>query len=300
MKAKKNTKISKVTPFKVICLIGLIIYCAFIFFLLYFMISMSFKSPFPGVNYYDKNVLGLPKIFDFTQYQVALRNFKVTIETAQRNVYLGEMLVYSVIYAVGCALVQTLSCMIVGYATGRFNMFFNKIIYGFVIIAMTLPLVGSTPSQISLMSAMGIYDTWFGIFVSRFYFISVYYMVFSATFSSIPKTYTEAAKIDGASNFTVMVRIIFPLVRVTFVTIFLLIFVACWNDYSTPLLFLKSYPNVALGLYYVASRPSNIDRAGEPPVQMAAVTLSMIPVVIMFLLFRKQLIGNISMGGLKE
>lgn len=297
--AKKSSKISKVTPFTIFCWIGFAVFLFFLAFYAYYMLSTSFKDPFGGINYYADNILGLPKIFQFDQYVNAWNRFRVQLVDSSW-VYIEEMLIYSFAYAIVVSLAMTSSCLIVGYATGRFNVFFNKIIYGFVIVAMTLPLVGSTPSQVALMSKMGLYDSWIGIIFSKFFFISVYYIIFHETFRGIPKTYSEAAKIDGANNFYIMIKIMFPLVKVTFTTIFVLLFIANWNDYSTPVIFLKSYPNIALGLYYFRLRPDNVLGTGFDPAQMAACVMTMIPVIIFFVAFRKQLVGNVSMGGLKE
>ncbi len=288
----KKTQIKKVTPFAIFCWIGFAAIFFFIAFYAYWMIVTSLKNQ-SIFDLIGGNVLGLPESLVFGNYGDAWLTFNVKLAGVESHLW--QMLIYSFGFSLIASLSTTLSCMLVGYATGRFNVFFNKIIYGFVLVAMTLPVIGTTPSLIAIMYNLGLYNTWPGIFVSRFYFTTMYYMIFHEMFRAIPKTYSEAAKIDGANNFYIMLRIMFPLVKVTFVTIFVLLFVSNWNDYSTPLLILKSYPNIALGLYIFRTK-----NGGDVPLQMAACVLTMIPVIIFFLIFRKQLVGNVSMGGLKE
>lgn len=193
---------------------------------------------------------------------------------------------------------ETLSCMLVGYATAKFNYKFNGVLTAFVITAMTLPIVGNLPSSLVIFRALNLYDNFLGVWFSKFYFISVYFMVFRATFKGISPAYSEAAKIDGAGNLKVFLSIMIPLVKGTFATIFLLMFVVYWNDYGTPLLLLPSYPTVSLGLYYYRFRASA--KTQDTPSQVAGCMAAFIPILIIFVLFRNKLMGNISMGGLKE
>lgn len=319
MKKKYNSKIHKISPLNVGLFCGLILFILVFGAIIYFTFinSLKFDNDFLGVGS-TPNLFGLPREWTLKNWVVAFKGFAAPMKsTGGANIGTAgflQLLLYSFLYAFLAAFMLTTSCCIMGYATGRFKVWTNKIIYGFVIIAMVLPVVGALPAQVDIMESLGIYNTWFGVVVSKFNFISVYYMIFHATFSSIPMSYTEAAKIDGAGNLRILVQIMLPLVRITFVTIFLLNFVALWNDYSGPMVFLKGYPNIAVGLYYFQRQTDGvinriwlkqysggkINSVKDTPVQLAAAVITLIPVVILFLTFRKQLIGNISMGGLKE
>jgi ABC-type glycerol-3-phosphate transport system permease component len=122
--------------------------------------------------------------------------------------------------------------------------------------------------------------------------------VFHAAFSSIGKEYFEAARIDGANDFIICFKIILPLVRNMFFSIFLLKFILFWNDYQSPLLYLPTHPTLSLGAYNLRTNTSS-DVAGAPA-QMAICMIMMIPVLALFVAFRKMIMGNISMGGVKE
>ena len=126
----------------------------------------------------------------------------------------------------------------------------------------------------------------------------MYYLVFFAAFKGVSKEYSEAASIDGASEFTIMVRIMLPMVKTVMLTVFLIKFIELWNDYQNPMLYLPSYPTVAFGVYYmsVVNRTNDISTT----VRLAGSILMAVPVLILFVCFKDKLIGNLSMGGVKE
>ena len=115
---------------------------------------------------------------------------------------------------------------------------------------------------------------------------------------AIPESFSEAAKIDGAGNFTIMVTIMLPLVKTTFSTIFLIYFINFWNDYQTPLLYMPNRPTISYGLYRFGNSVNA--ELSSVPMQIMGSMLVFIPILLVFTLFSKKMMGNISMGGLKE
>ena len=127
----------------------------------------------------------------------------------------------------------------------------------------------------------------------------MYFLVFYSIFKAMPNGYTEAAKVDGAGNLRILLQIVMPLVRNTFFTVALIMFIDYWNDYQIPLVYMPTHPTVAYGLFYLA----NTDQAGGDlatvPMRMAGAIMMLIPTIILFLCFHKRLLGNLTMGGLK-
>jgi ABC-type glycerol-3-phosphate transport system permease component len=110
-------------------------------------------------------------------------------------------------------------------------------------------------------------------------------------------TYSEAAKVDGASNFKIMTRIIIPQAIPTIVTVFLLSFISFWNDYQIPRFYLPSSPTVSLGLFvYTNSPPMDLSAI---PIQLAALIGLTIPIVVVFAILNKYLKLNVATGGIK-
>ena len=126
----------------------------------------------------------------------------------------------------------------------------------------------------------------------------MYFLVFHATFRGIAKDYYEAAYLDGASEFRVMVQIAFPLVKYTYLTVLLLNFITFWNDYQVPLIYMPSYPTAAYGVYLFNN--SNDAQLSSVPVRITGCIFLLTPILILFMVFHRRLIGNVSMGGIKE
>ena len=83
-----------------------------------------------------------------------------------------------------------------------------------------------------------------------------------------------------------------------FFTIVLLNFIAFWNDYQTPMIYIPSYPTLAYGLYYYVSG-SFEQETSSVPMRLAGCVMVAIPLFIIFIAFQKKLLGGVSMGGLK-
>ena len=146
-----------------------------------------------------------------------------------------------------------------------------------------------------VLKTMGIYDTYFGMACMKFTFANTYFIIFYSTFKGLSVGYAEAARIDGASETTIMFKIMFPLVKTTIAAIFLLRMIAMWNDYMTSMVYYPSHPTAALGLmlYYQDAKVSSV------PAKLAGSIIVITPLFIVFMIFRKSLMGNLTMGGLK-
>ncbi len=260
----------------------------------------AFFTAFKGNLDYLENQLSFPKIWHFENLMTALDYFYVPINTGSNIVtyYIESMLLFSILYSVGSAFFAALATCIVAYATARFDFRFNKVIYGIVVVTMTLPIVGNLPSELQFLKTLGLYDTIWGMWICKANFLGLYYLIFYAAFRSIPKDFTEAAYIDGASNLRVLVSIAFPLVASTFMTVMLIRFVEFWNDYTVTLTYMPSIPTLAYGLY--AYSFSTVPEISNTPMRLAGCFILIIPVLAVFIAGHKRLMGNISMGGIKE
>lgn len=242
--------------------------------------------------------------FSFENYIQAFDQFKTDIDVmvdgtkTVQTVYYEHMMVNSLVYSVGSSFIQTAIICVTAYATSRFNFKFDKVIYTIVIVTMILPIIGSLPSELRMAKAFHLYDTIWGMFLMKANFLGMYYLVFHAMFRALPKDFDEAAYMDGAGNFTIFFRINLPLVVGTFVTVMLIKFIDFWNDYMTPMIYMPNYPTIAYGLYKFIQDTTN-GKSGTQ-IKLSACMLVFIPNFLIFIIFRNKLIGNISMGGLKE
>lgn len=230
-------------------------------------------------------------------FVTAYTKFDIPINSGK--VHLVEMFGNSILYAGGCALVSTVVPCIMSYLAARYDYKLGKIIYGIVLVTMAIPIVGSLPSEIKMVESLHLMDSVIGLYVLKSNFLGIYFLVFYAQFKMIPKDYTEAAEIDGASDWCIMLQIIFPIAMGTFSTVMLLNFIAFWNDYQIPMIYWESRPVVAYGLYYVVNRTSGKEGEASTPVKLASMILVAIPIIVIFLIFNKKIMSNMSIGGVK-
>jgi ABC-type glycerol-3-phosphate transport system permease component len=165
---------------------------------------------------------------------------------------------------------------------------------------MIVPVVGSQAAEIQMAMDLKLYNKIWGMWIMRANFLGMYFLVFYAVFASMPTGYYEAARIDGANDMQVMCNIAMPLVKYTFWSIFLIIFIEYWNDYLIPNLYLPSYKTMSLALYQQSNNKGLANKnLREVPYLMASVLLITTPVIVLFCIFSKRLMGNLSVGGLK-
>ncbi len=277
----------------------LVIYVLVLFVPIIWAIVASFMDKNDFMNYFGSaRAFSRGIKYTFDNFSYALKNLKITADTSGLTYYIPSLMSNSVIYALGCSLAFTICPVIVAYATARFKYGFSKAIYTFVIITMALPIVGSMASEITMLRNLGIYDTFPSMFILRFNFLSIYFLILHAQFSRIPLDYTEAAKVDGASNLRIMFQIILPQALNTIVVVFILSFISYWNDYQIPLLYLPSYPTAAYGIYNFVRNPK--PEHAIIPVQLAATIIMVLPIVTVFIITNKKLRVSVSMGGIKS
>ena len=125
-------------------------------------------------------------------------------------------------------------------------------------------------------------------------------LLYLGAMSGISQSVTEAAEIDGASEMTILLRIYFPLAMKMIATVFLIQFVALWNDYQTPLLYLPTHPTLSYGVYLVAIDPPSGIKLSDVPHSVSACMMLALPILIAFVIFKDKIMGNISLGGIKE
>ena len=303
-----NKKKIEINVFAIVLAVVLVAYTLTMVLPLFWTLMTTTKSNTEYL-YFEKdgaivgNALWLPKMgATLKNYETAYKHFYVLVEDVGPNKLsfsynIFQQFTNSILYSVGCAAAVTLSSLIIGYAAARFNYKFSGILYAFVLVTMALPIVGSMPSEIAVAQALGIFDTFPGIWIMRGSFLNTYFLIFYAQFKMIPKDYTEAAKIDGANPFTIMTQIIVPLATGTISTVFVLAFIFYWNDFQIPMVYLPSHPVAAYGMYHFQN--TSINEVANVPTKLAGICLMAFPIVIFYAIFNKKLNVNLSVGGIK-
>ncbi len=211
-------------------------------------------------------------------------------------VYIETMLFNSLLYTIGGTLVNNITTWVVAYMITRYrNYKISKFLFTINIALMTIPVIGNLPSALAVFDALNWRNNYWFILFNNIGFTGVYLLYYCAFIRGLGNEYYEAAYIDGAGNFTCMLKIAFPLTAQMFSVIFLLGAIARWNDYMTMLIWMPDYPTLAYGIYKATSE--NV--IAFMPQQISACVVLMLPLLILFALFQKAIMGNLRLGALK-
>lgn len=283
--------------FPVLCWTVCFLWCVVLLSMLVWAIINSFRTN--KEFYLDPG--GFPKMWNVSNYVVALKNIHATVKVAgggTREVYLLEMLKNSLLYAVGAPFFAVLNAAVASYVVAKYKQFkWVAGIFAIVIFTSYVPLTPSLASNIKLLNSLNLFDNMIGIWIWSSGAFGSMFLLYYASFKGVSWTYAEAAFVDGASHFRVFVELMLPLTKTVFGALFITSFVTIWNDYQTPMIYLPSYPTIAYGAWQI--QYSNETEFAIIPNRLAGLTLVIIPVLILFLAFKNKLMGALSVGGLK-
>ena len=259
-------------------------------------VNVSFAEP----NWYlDNSNTFLTKEFTFHNFIDAIQKFKMQVSDLQQGIRVVsyvEMFFNSVWFSVGATVMKMLSTVFFAYAIARFEFPGRKFLYAFVVLQMMLPVYGQTSANYNLLLNLNMVDTPFFL-LAQGAGHGMYFLIAYSFFRNLPSGYAEAAKIDGAGPFVIFFKVMLPLARSITVALATMQFIACWNDYQTVIIYLKSYPTLSGALYTLKNQAFNLGL--QTPQYFAGVFISLIPVASLFIIFNKQIMENVSIGGLK-
>lgn len=306
--------------FKTIIMLILIVYTISIIFVIFWGLMNSFKSmtdfnaqalsfpklgvlPVDAAEYYEALKFGnyLEVFREFT-YQKTASYFSIFSDTpvlVETDANIFTML-FNTLYSAGfCSLLAVVINYIVAYLAAKYKFKFSAVLYGYVIASMSIPIVGSTPSMIDVLQKLNFFSTYYGMLAMKAGWGGMYFLVFYAFFEGLPDSYVEAAEIDGASQFNVLIRIIMPLGIKMIGTVGLIQFVAAWNEYNMSFLYMPTIPTLAFGVYNLAHRAAAKPQFSGIVYKIAGCMILVMPILILFLFAKDKIMGNISAGGLK-
>lgn len=298
MEKKRNKKSFRISPMLAILCAILIVYTLVFFTPIIWGLITTFKDNVTyrlGTTRKDISLMMGFNHMTLQNFKMAFTEFKIPVLDGYTPLW--RMFWNSILYAGGCAIVSTIVPCVMAYLVARYDFRLGKLVYAIVLVTMAIPIVGALPSEIAMVENLGLMDSVIGLYVLKANFLGIYFLVFYAQFKSIPKDYTEAAEIDGASDMHTMVSIIFPIATGTITTVMLLNFIAFWNDYQIPMIYWESRPVVAYGMYYFVRVTSG--QMGATPVKLAAMIIVAIPIIAIFFAFNKKIMSNMSIGGVK-
>lgn len=296
-KTKRKHKFKKPSVFEVVIWILLAVISLSYLYMMFWTIITSLKD----IDDFMHNRFGLPDVFAGDNLIYVINNFEVPVRDANGIAYMvgiPTMFWNTVVYVLGCGLTSTVVPFLTAYLVSKYRYKFSKILYLFVVIAMCIPIVGTQAASITLMQDLGLYDTQWGVPLMKGSIISMYFLIMVAAFDGVSDSMIEAAEVDGASQFRIMVQIVMPMAMNVFWTVFLINSISFWNEYTTAYMYQPNYPTLSVALYSLVNKSTQ--NMSYPPYRMAACLALMVPVLILFLCFHNRMMNNLSMGGVKE
>lgn len=192
-------------------------------------------------------------------------------------------------------LLQLLTSSFAAYAFAKLDFEHKNLLFLAYISTIAMPWQVYMVPQFMMLRGMGLNDTHLAIiFLQSFSAFGVFMM--RQFYQEIPEELCEAARIDGMNEYSIYARIMLPLSKPALSTLTIFTFVATWNDFLGPMIYLKteSKKTLQIGLRMFISQYSS-----EYGLIMAASVLSLIPVLIVFLSLQKYFVEGIASTGVK-
>ncbi|WP_150307430.1 carbohydrate ABC transporter permease [Planctomonas psychrotolerans] len=209
---------------------------------------------------------------------------------------IGTFFVNSIVVAVFTVLGTLLFCSMVGYALAKLEFPGKRLLFGLVLVTLMVPGVVTFVPLFVVVSRLGLVSTYVAL-ILPFLVGPLGVFLMRQFIGEIPDSLIEAARIDGASEIRIFLRIVLPLCGPALATLAILTFLSSWNNFLWPLVVAQSEDMytlpVALSLYSVGQNATNYG------VLLAGSVLVITPVLLLFLALQKYFIRGITTTGIK-
>jgi multiple sugar transport system permease protein/sn-glycerol 3-phosphate transport system permease protein len=270
--------------FQVLSLAAIVLFAAVLLLPFFWLLSTSLKRP---EQVYQFPPVWLPPIPQWNNYAEALR--LVPLHQYALNTFT----------IVGFVLLGTIfSCSFSAYGFARLRAPGRDAIFMLLLATLMLPSAVTLVPTYLLFNRFGWINTLLPLIVPAFFGNAFFIFLLRQFYMTIPRELEEAATIDGANPFRIWWHIMLPLSKPALATVAVFTFVATYNDFFTPLIYLtdESKQTIAVALSYFQGSP----RVGpQMHLLMAAVALSIIPPLLLFLLAQRYFVRGIATTGLK-
>lgn len=183
-----------------------------------------------------------------------------------------------------------------GFALAKYKAWWIQAFFMLILVTTMLPTEVIMPSTFAVILGLGMYNTLAGIIVPSIITATGIFM-FRQFFRTVPDELLEAARIDGASEYRIFFTLMLPIARPIIAVLAIFSFQWRWNDYIWPLLVLNDQKKYTLQLALRSIvGAENIDWS----VLLGASVISLLPMVLLFMIFRRQIMNSDINSGLKD
>lgn len=245
-----------------------------------FYSSMKTKSEF------FESPVSLPSALDFSNYINVLQKSDMLLwmKNTARNTFLSLILILLIGF-------------VVGYFVARFDFKGRKLLYAYFLLGMLIPIHAIMIPMYILFTKAGLGDSWYTlIFPYTAFGIPISVFLVESYVQNVPRELEEAAAIDGSSFSRTLFSIILPVCKPILVTIGIIQFFALWNEFTYSLILLSDerLKTISVGLTIFKGQYST-----DYPQMMAAMFMAILPAIILYFTFSKQIIKGMVAGAVK-
>ncbi len=275
-------KIRSTAPQFILC-IFLFLLCVIMLMPFAWIISTSLRLP---ADSFKLPPSFLPNSFHYENYIEVFTAFPFAK-------FIFNSIKIAAIVVIGNVFISTMA----GYAFARVPFSGRNVVFLFILAGMMIPAQAKLIPTYIVMSKLGFVGThWSLIFPTlisplNIFFVRQYMM-------TIPDSYEEAAYIDGAGRFRIYFQLFLPMSKSVIIMIALLTFLASWNDFINPLIFLSKYERMTLPLGLKTL--SGAMNTGSVSVVLAGVTVSLVIPTLLYIFGQKHILQSVVMSGLKS
>lgn len=246
------------------------------------MVLSSFKT---SLEIY-KNPLGLPTSFSLDTYRTLLSKIPFTTYF-MNSAFVSIVSVVLIIFV----------CSLASFYIARFKFSWNQALFFIFLLGMMIPIkLGIVPLFI-LMRDLGLINSlWSLILMNTATGIPLTMLILTGFFKTMPYELEEAARIDGAGNLRVLWHVVLPLMRPALGTVVIINFIAAWNDFFFPLIFItdKMKRTIPVGMMSLFG-----EHSADWGSLFAGLTLASLPMILLFFIASKQFMEGLTAGAIK-
>lgn len=272
------------TALNVVVYVFLTIWAVVVLFPFYWMLLTSVKS------YGSYNSEYIPKFFTLSP---TLQNYIDAFTT----VPLAKYFVNTIIFTVATTAIMLIVIIPAAFAFSRLEFRGKNALFTLFLSLMMIPNELVIITNYTTITNLDLRNTFLGLILPSV--TSVFYIyLLKENFAQIPDELYYAAKVDGTSDLKYLLRVMLPICKPTIVTITILKVIECWNSYVWPRLVTddEAYYLVSNGIQEI--RENGFGRENIPAM-MAAVVVISVPLIVLFLIFRKKVMAGVARGGTK-
>ena len=262
----------------------LTLWAVIVLFPFYWMLLTSVKS------YGSYNSEFIPRLFTLSP---TLENYG----SAFSQVPLGRYFLNTLVFTVITTALMLFVTVLAAFAFSRLRFRGRDLIFTAFLSLMMIPTELVVITNFVTITDLNLRNSFLGLILPSV--TSVFYIyLLKENFSQIPDELYYAAKVDGTSDFKYLWKVMIPICQPTIVTITILKVIECWNSFVWPRLITddQNYFLVSVGIQEI--RENGFGRENIPAM-MAAVVVISLPLIVLFLLFRKKIMAGVARGGTK-